>query len=64
MGEPQVKIWKFGEWKNLTPVKVTKSGFSVMLDFGEKVKSVKVHIKFPVKVTAEPVELYEIELLD
>ena len=63
MGDPSVKIWKFGEWKNLTPKKVTKAKYSVLLDFGEELKSVKVRITFPVKVTKVPIELYEIELL-
>ena len=63
MGEPSVKIWKFGEWKILTPAKTTKTKHSVMLDFGEEQRSVKVHITFPDKVANKPIELYEIELL-
>ena len=61
MGNPSVKIWKFGEWKNLTLKKVTKTKYSVVLDFGEELKSVKIRIDFPDKIAA--VELYEIELL-
>ncbi len=63
LGDPSVKIWKFGEWKDLTPKKVTKAKYSVLLDFGEEVKSVKVRITFPFKVAKIPIELYEIELL-
>ena len=63
MGDPAVKIWKFGEWKDLTPRKTEKTKYSVLLDFGEEVKSVKVRIVFPGKVAKVPVELYEIELL-
>ena len=63
MGEPSVKIWKYGEWKKLTPKKITKTKNSVMLDFGEESRTVKVHITFPGKVTGDPIELYEIELL-
>ena len=63
MGEPSVKIWKFGEWKKLTPKKITKIKNSVMLDFGEESRTVKIHITFPGKVTGDPIELYEIELL-
>ena len=63
MGNPEVKIWKFGEWKVLTPEKTKKAKYSVLLDFGEEVKSVKVRITFPFKVAKIPIELYEIELL-
>ena len=63
MGKPAVKIWKFGEWKMLTPKNVTKGKYSILLDYGEELKSVKIHITFPVKVIKDPVELYEIELL-
>ena len=45
----------------LSPKKVTK--YSVLLDFGEELKSVKVRITFPFKVAKIPIELYEIELL-
>ena len=63
MGKPAVKIWKFGEWKTLTPKNVTKGKYSILLDYGEELKSVKIHITFPVKVIKDPIELYEIELL-
>ena len=63
MGEPSVKIWKFGEWKFLTPAKMTKTKHSVMLDFGEEQRTVKIHITFPASVVDKPIELYEIELL-
>ena len=63
LGTPSVKIWKFGEWKDLTPKKTEKTKYSVLLDFGEELKSVKVRITFPGKVKKDPVELYEIELL-
>jgi hypothetical protein len=63
MGSPSVRIWKFGEWKNLTPKKTEKGKYSVLLDFGEELKSVKVRIDFPGKKRNQSVELYEIELL-
>ena len=64
MGVPAVKIWKFGEWKNLTPKKTEKAPYHILLDFGEELKSVKVRIAFPVEVIKDPIELYEIELLN
>jgi len=63
MGSPAVRIWKFGEWKNLTPKKTEKGKYSLLLDFGEELKSVKVRIDFPDKPSKKQVELYEIELL-
>ncbi len=60
---PTVRIWKFGEWKKLTPKKTDKTKYSTVLDFGEKLKSVKVRIDFAVKAKQDQVELYEIELL-
>ena len=63
MGSPAVKIWKFGEWKKLTPKKTEQGNYSVLLDFGEELKSVKVRIDFLKKAGKNPVELYEIELL-
>ena len=63
MGDPAVKIWKFGEWKNLTPKKTERARYSVLLDFGEELKSVKIRIDFPNIKRNQPVELYEIELL-
>ena len=63
MGDPAVKIWKFGEWKVLTPQKTTKEKNSVLLDFGETLRSVKVQIMFPRRVTNDTIELYEIEFL-
>ena len=63
MGSPAVKIWKFGEWKKLTPKKTEQGNYSVLLDFGEELKSVKVRIDFLKKASKNPVELYEIELL-
>ena len=63
MGDPAVKIWKFGEWKNLTPKKTEKGKYSVLLDFGEELKSVKVRIDFRKIKRNQTVELYEIELL-
>ena len=63
MGKPVVKIWKFGEWKVLTPKNTAEAGYSLLLDFGEELKSVKIRIDFPVKVVKDPIELYEIELL-
>lgn len=63
MGTPKVKIWKFGEWKELKEKKITKTKDFCLLDFGEENKSVKVHIYFPKKIGKNPIELYEIELL-
>ena len=63
MGNPAVRIWKFGEWKNLTPKKTEKGEYSILLDFGEELKSVKIRIDFPGKKHNQSVELYEIELL-
>ena len=63
MGSPAVRIWKFGEWKKLTPKKTENGKYSVLLDFGEELKSVKVRIDFLKKASKNPVELYEIELL-
>ena len=63
MGSPAVKIWKFGEWKNLTPKKTENGKYSVLLDFGEEMKSVKVRIDFRNMKRNQSVELYEIELL-
>ncbi|MBQ9337695.1 MAG: hypothetical protein IJS14_10420 [Lentisphaeria bacterium] len=63
MGTPAVRIWKFGEWKDLTPKKTEQTRYSVLLDYGEELKSVKVRIDFPGKKKKQPVELYEIELL-
>ena len=63
MGDPAVKIWKFGEWKNLSPKKTEKGKYSVLLDFGEELKSVKVRINFLNRTDKKQVELYEIELL-
>ncbi len=63
MGSPAVMIWKFGKWKKLTPKKTENSKYSVLLDFGEELKSVKVRIDFLKKASKKPVELYEIELL-
>ena len=60
---PTVRIWKFGEWKTLTPKKTDKAKYSTVLDFGEELKSVKVRIDFLKKASKNPVELYEIELL-
>ena len=61
---PTVRIWKFGEWKTLTPKKTDKAKYSTVLDFGEELKSVKVRIDFAVKSNQTPIELYEIELLN
>lgn len=59
-----VRIWKFGEWKILTPQKVEKKENSVLLDFGEPNKSVKVRIDFNgLQPGKDFVELYEIEFL-
>ena len=58
-----MKIWKFGEWKSLTPKNVTAAGYSILMDYGEELKSVKVRITFGVKAVRTSVELYEIELL-
>ena len=63
MGDPAVRIWKFGEWKKLTPKETENGKYSVLLDFGEELKSVKVRIDFLKKASKNPVELYEIELL-
>ena len=63
MGNPEVKIWKFGEWQTLTPKKMTETGYSILQDYGEDLKSVKIRITFPVKIVKDPIELYEIELL-
>ena len=63
MGNPAVKIWKFGEWKNLTPKKTENAPNHILLDFGEELKSVKIRIDFPGKKHNQSVELYEIELL-
>ena len=63
MGDPSVRIWKFGEWKNLTPKKTEKGKYSVLLDFGEEQNSVKVRIDFRNMKRNQSVELYEIELL-
>ena len=61
--QPTVRIWKFGEWKTLTPKKTDKAKYSIVLDFGEELKSVKIRIDFAVKDRRDQVELYEIELL-
>ena len=63
MGDPAVRIWKHGEWKSTTPQKTERAEYSILLDFGEELKSVKVRIDFPVKTAKDTVELYEIELL-
>ena len=62
-GQPQVRIWKFGEWKTLTPKNVKKEKYSTVLDFGEELKSVKIRLNFERAPGAKTVELYEIELL-
>ena len=63
MGVPAVKIWKFGEWKNLTPKKTENAPNHILFDFGEELKSVKVRIDFRKIKRNQTVELYEIELL-
>ena len=63
MGVPAVKIWKFGEWKNLTPKKTENAANRILFDFGEELKSVKVRIDFRKIKRNQTVELYEIELL-
>jgi hypothetical protein len=64
LGNTTVKIWKFGEWIHLTPRKVTKNKYSILLDFGEELRSVKVHFAFNLPAKKKTgVELYEIELL-
>ena len=62
-GAPAVKIWKFGEWKTLTPRQVKTDKYAVVLDFGEELKSVKVRFDFKPASGASSAELYEIELL-
>jgi len=62
--QPTVRIWKFGEWKTLTPKKTDKAKYSTVLDFGEELKSVKIRLDFAVKSSQTPLELYEIELLN
>ena len=64
MGNPAVKIWKYGDWQALSPKKSEAAEYSLLLDFGEKLKSVKVRFDFPGKTNGEPVELYEIELFE
>ena len=59
----KVRIWKFGEWKELTPRSVSKEKYSAVLDFGEELKSVKVRLDLSPAPGAQTVELYEIELL-
>jgi len=52
------KIWKFGKW--VTPEKTVKNGkYSAELDFGKKLKTVKIRLEFD----AKNVELYEFELI-
>ena len=63
MGSPAVKIWKAGELKDLVPKNTVTEKYSVLLDFGEAWKSVKVRIDFPGRKEKKAVELYEIELL-
>ena len=63
VGQPTVKIWKFGEWKTPVPKKIDKTKYSTVLDFGEELKSVKIRIDFAIKAKLDQVELYEIELL-
>ncbi|MBQ6597973.1 MAG: hypothetical protein IJH79_10520, partial [Lentisphaeria bacterium] len=60
---PTVRIWKFGEWKKLTPKRTDKTKYSTVLDFGGELKSVKIRIDFAVKAKQDKAELYEIELL-
>ena len=62
-GTPEVKIWKFGEWKKLVPKEVKTGKYSAVLDFGEELKSVKIHLDFKNDPKKKNVELYEIELL-
>ena len=62
-GTPAVKIWKFGEWKKLVPKDVKTGKYSAVLDFGEELKSVKIHLDFKNDPKTKNVELYEIELL-
>lgn len=64
MGEPAVKIWKFGEWQALTPKKIEKAGYSLLMDLGGEFKSVKIRFEFPGEAADKPVELYEIELFN
>ncbi len=63
MNSVQVKIWKFGEWKKLTPKSVKKEKYMTELDFGAPAKSVKVRMDFMDVPDNSSVELYEIELL-
>ena len=42
---------------------MTAAGYSILMDYGEELKSVKVRITFGVKAVRTSVELYEIELL-
>jgi len=62
-GTPEVKIWKFGEWKKLVPKEVKTGKYSAVLDFGEELRSVKIHLDFKNDPKMKNVELYEIELL-
>ncbi len=64
VGEAAVKIWKFGEWKTLEPVKTERGTWHTALDFGKKWKTVKLRIEFDRrKLPRSSVEIYEIELL-
>jgi len=62
-GEPKVRIWKAGEWKNLTPKNVERTKYAAVLDFGEELRSVKIRIDFAKQPRHRKIELYEIELL-
>ncbi|MBR2911751.1 MAG: hypothetical protein IKC05_09080 [Lentisphaeria bacterium] len=63
MADVSVKIWKFGEWKNIDvkPVKCGKNGLEWRLVKPQR--TVKVRFDFPGSAKRDFIEVYEVELV-
>jgi hypothetical protein len=63
MTDVTVKIWKFGEWKNIDvkPVKCGKDGLEWRL--AKPQRTVKVRFDFPGSAKRDFIEVYEVELV-